>query len=246
MIQKLTVLLIVNILSFYTFLSFTFGYSEFQSASIAAETFTLLLGIVLALNSRNKAFELYESTSNWIPTYFIFLIIVGNAIIGIINLDFVFSQVDFGELERKTGFNVKRISTITGSATIFIAQTGGFFIQLFLTYFLVQIFNVKLDFIDAFKTVGFAYIGFVVASILTYSHNLLYLDYYYSIGDFNQYASTSLPYLLIGKLGEYLTLLIAVFIFCRYYNINLLTSLLIVFVPNILLLLSYEIFNKIL
>lgn len=242
MIKLTSFLLLFNILAFCFFIVFIFQKDEFQYASIISETSTLLVGILLfaKINSRRMDFAFKP------PLYLVIIVIVGNAVVGILNLDYITSQINFDEVNQKTGFDILKISMISSSLSIFLSQVGGYFVQAFLTIFLIQIIGVNIKAIDVFKALGIAYSGFLFISIIIYIYNLYYLDYFYSFKEFDFFICNSTFYLITGKVGEYLTLLIAVFIYFNVFQIKYNEALIISFLPNILLMSSSQLFYFIL
>ncbi len=99
--------------------------------------------------------------------------------------------------------------------------------------------NLDLNFTQVFKILGVSFIGFFIVSVITCSYNLIYLEDYESITEFNAYASNSMTYLILGKLGEYITLVIASYMFSNAFNIKLEKALAISYLPNILLMISF-------
>lgn len=245
MIYILLYLLLINTLIFTVSINYL-GLNNFQMASVISQVVSLIIIFFAIKFFKIKNSVTIKSVSTEFPIYIVLIIVIGNALIGIINLDYLLELIDFTELNEASGMNIEKFSMFTGSASIIISQAGGFVIQIFLTYFLSEILDIEIRFKEVFSLLGTAYLGFLIISIIIFAYNVFFLEHFSSFSEFKDVTKNSTLYLIMGKSGEYITLCLAAFFFWKYKNISPQKSILVVYLPNVLLMLSYLIFNKIL
>jgi hypothetical protein len=240
---KIFIILFFNIL-IYSLILLNFDNENYQLYSVVAQVITLLL--LYSVCSLNKS-ENEKTKKNPIlgkDTSFLiaFLLITLNAVIGIFNIIYTVDLINFNQEE--INVNVKNLVIYTSSATIIFSQIGGFFIQLFLIYFLSVIIDLEVRIKEVFLILGTAYFGFFLISVASLIINMFTLDSFNSIEEFTQVMDSSILRIILGKFGEYLTLNIAIYLLVKYKNFPLFKSTLLIYLPNILLLASMLLFKK--
>lgn len=242
--KKLVVLLLLVNTLLYAILLELMGKSNFQITSVIAQSLAMLIALAVLPYFNTKQVFTEVPLSKLFPVYIVLIIVFGNAVIGIFNLDYILSRISFAALNESTGMDIGKISNYTGGASIFISQSGGFFLQIFLIFFLSQLLDVEMKFKDVFRLTGIAYIGFFIISAVMYVYNLITLDTYGSLNEFNDQIKNAKINMIVGKFGEYATLCIAIYLFYKYKNLPPSKAIKLIYLPNILLMLSYVIFDK--
>jgi len=172
------------------------------------------------------------------------LIVILNATINILGFYFLQEKLDYS-LYVTDNFvdNIKNYVLVSTTLSILMAQIGGLFLQTVLIFCVSILLDVDLEFKGLTKVVITSYLGFLTTSII-----LLLLNFYlFNKPVINKDAiegvlKGSLLTPTIGKFGEYLTLSL---INCMLMNKNVpfSKSVIISFIPSVLILGSIQIFK---
>jgi len=226
----------------YLILLYVFGYNNFHILSIISLTFSLsLICIVSYFDKKNiqknqKKYFLklsYKLLSNHI----IVSIIVINAIINVVNIIYISNIISFDAEEQKSMFQILPV------ITVLIAQIGGWFFQSILIFILAELLGTEKKYNLYLKIIGFAYIGFFLSSTIGFSYNVIILKQNITIEELKFIVNDSPIHIILGKLGEYITLAIASFLIYINDKFSEEKSLIIVTLPSILILSVYQFFS---
>lgn len=248
------------------------GSENFQIAAIISELLTLIAGLLL-FNNKNSRYDMIDQPDEsdmeqpsffdslagllFIPlktitgldvrvqqfSLLIATIVVGNAILGIFNLQHILSFVNFSEVNQETSVNIGNISLVTGSLSIIISQIGGWFLQVILVYLLAVLLDTKNNFSFYAKIVGFAYVGFFLSSLVLLIYNLFSFSEMLPMEAFYETMQNSNLRIIIGKAGEFWTLCLIAYFIVAKDQVKPTNALVIAFVPNILLMSSFLFFK---
>ena len=232
---------LINIIAYILLISYNiFDLKHFQIASIISEVFTLLLfTIVYPLKKTADLKPLRFKKAHAI------VIVLLNAILTVASIWYLYSIIDFASISEKTKTDVKSMALLYNSFFVFLSQTGGWFIQTFLTYMLAVFTGIDIPFTIAAKAIGVAYTGFLLFTLIILLYNIFFLKEFSSFEQFNTYISLSKIHIILGKMGEFMTLSILAFFFIQYDNKNLSRPMYIAYLPNIFLMTSVECFKYI-
>lgn len=206
MTKKILLVLFFNII-LYSIAIIYFDSKDYQMYSIVTQLITLGIAYLLSLFEEkeiNTKLILENDTSVLLAV----IIIVLNAVIGIFNIIHTIDLIDFNQ--EQIDLNLKNLVIYTSSASIILSQIGGFFIQLFLIYFLSVIMDFELRVKEIFMILGTAYLGFFIISAASLAFNIFTLETFPSVAEFNSEMEASNSRIILGKLGEYMTLNIAI------------------------------------
>lgn len=211
----------------------TFNISQnFQLISVYAELGTLLILLVLNIH-RGYNIEIEEEEVN--KNYYFLIYVIGSALIGILNIYFVYSTIDFSEINSKTNSNFYITVITLNSSFITIGQVGGWFIQLIITILIALLIDLEISLKLISKLLSVSYFGFFIGSVIGIVYNTIFLEHFSNFTELNDFVKTSHSHLIIGKLGEFLTLAILASLLNQFTKNNT-KSLLVAYLPNILLM----------
>lgn len=270
-ISVVTIFLLLLCASLYTVGLNLIGIEKFQLVAIFSELITLIIGFVifenisqtdttLHIEEEKHSFGSLLSGFLFIPLQIIkevnlrehgfqlvvATIVIGNALLGIINLQHVLSFVDFSETNREMNADLGSISFITGSLSIIISQVGGWFLQIILVYLLAVILDTDNTFSFYVKIVGLAYVGFFLSSLILLGFNLFSFTESVNFKNFYDSMSSSNIRIIIGKIGEFWTLCLIAYFIIIQDGVKPKNALAISFLPNILLMSSFLLFEYLL
>ena len=117
------------------------------------------------------------------------------------------------------------------------------FFQSILIFILAELLGTEKKYNLYLKIIGFAYIGFFLSSTIGFSYNVIILKQNITIEELKFIVNDSPIHIILGKLGEYITLAIASFLIYINDKFSEEKSLIIVTLPSILILSVYQFFS---
>jgi hypothetical protein len=175
----------------------------------------------------------------------VFIVVIGNAILGVMNILSVSSKIDF-EITTEQSASIKNIFIFTNTIGVALTQVGGWLFQSYLVYMLSVIVGGTGVFKDYLKLIGLAYIGFFILSIVLLVFNYWYLPDNLSSAQFTLVMKESLIHKILGKIGEFWTLTLISFGLFNLEKFSFSKCVMVSFVPSFLLLVLNEFFGAIL
>jgi len=230
----------------YASLLYIFETALYNYASVLALLFGLLI-VYVHHDSQSKVSELKNSVLTVLNKYlfkdniskYSLLIILTNAVVGVIGFYFISSRIDFEMANNHNNIDFRSIFLFGNSFGVLISQVGGWIFQAYLVFLFSTFLGGQGNIYHYINLVGFAYLGFLLSALVSILYNVIIFETsIIKIENLAEFFNSSYFHLISGKVGEFIVLsIICVGIMLIEKKFTFFKSFVVAIMPSLLILL---------